>query len=89
LGKRNINTREDVEMDDDASSESNEGEMSKSIRGSLGKMKRNLTPLQRKITVQKILRDRSSIRREGSEPKRLDYKPVPEEHIRLAKKINS
>lgn len=89
LGKRNINTREDVEMDDEASSESNEGEMSKSIRGSLGKMKRNLTPLQRKITVQKILRDRSSSRREGSEPKRLDYKPVPEEHIRLAKKINS
>lgn len=29
---------------DDISSESNEGEMSKSIRGSLGKMKRNLTP---------------------------------------------
>lgn len=53
---------------DDVSSESNEGEMSKSIRGSLGKMKRNLTPLQRKITVQKILRDRSSSRREGSEP---------------------
>jgi hypothetical protein len=67
LGKRNINTREDVDMDD-VSSESNEGEMSKSIRGSLGKMKRNLTPLQRKITVQKILRDRSSSRREGSEP---------------------
>lgn len=36
---------------DEVSSDSNEGEMSKSIRGSLGKMKRNLTPLQRKITV--------------------------------------
>jgi hypothetical protein len=43
LGKRNINTREDVDMDD-MSDESKEGEMSKSIRGSLGKLKRNLTP---------------------------------------------
>lgn len=35
-----------------------------------------------------MVRDRTASRREGSKPKRLDYKPVPEEHIRLAKKIN-
>ena len=52
------------------------------------KNKSSLTPSQRKISVQKILRDRSASRREGSTPKRLDYKPVPEEHVRLAKKIN-
>lgn len=63
--------------------------MSKSIRGSLGKQKRNFTPSQRKISVQKIIRDRTASRREGTEPKRLDFKPVPEEHIRLAKKINA
>ena len=36
---------------DEISSESDEKEMSKSIRGSLGKMKRSMTPLQRKISV--------------------------------------
>jgi len=59
------------------------------IRGSLGKSKRSMTPLQRKISVKKVLRDRSASRREGSTPKRLEYKPVPESHIRLAKKINA
>lgn len=48
-----------------------------------------MTPKQRKISVKKTLRDRSASRREGSEPKRLDYKIVPEEQVRLAKKINS
>ena len=48
-----------------------------------------MTPAQRKISAQKILRDRSASRREGSQPKRLDYKLVPEEQIRLAKKINA
>lgn len=73
-------------MDD---SGEDENKISKSVRGSLGKQKRNLTPSQRKVSVQKILRDRTASRREGSEPKRLDYKPVPEEHVRLAKKINA
>ena len=59
------------------------------VRGSLGKSRRKMTPSQRKISVQKVIRDRTASRREGSQPKRLDYKPVPEEHVRLAKKINS
>ena len=66
-----------------------EGGIEKNVRGSLGKSKRSMTPAQRKISVQKELRDRTASRREGTEPQRLDYKLVPEEHIRLAKKINS
>lgn len=87
LGKRAAQTNlDDVDMED---SGEDENKISKSVRGSLGKQKRNLTPSQRKVSVQKILRDRTASRREGSEPKRLDYKPVPEEHVRLAKKINA
>ena len=66
-----------------------ENDMDRDIRGSLGKSKRKMTPSQRKISVQKVIRDRTASRREGSTPKRLEYKPVPEEHVRLAKKINS
>lgn len=50
--------------------------------------KRSMTPAQRKVTAEKMVRSKTAERREGSEPKRLPYKPVPEEHIRLAKKIN-
>ena len=50
--------------------------------------KRSMTPAQRKITADKMVRSKTQERREGSEPKRLPYKLVPEEHIRLAKKIN-
>lgn len=71
-------------MDSDISDENT---MSKNVRGSLGKINRSMTPSQRKISVKKLIRDRTASRREGSEPKRLDYKPVPESHIRLAKKI--
>lgn len=49
---------------------------------------RTLTPAQLKISAHKMLRSKSKDRREGSEPKRLPYKLVPEEQIRLAKKIN-
>jgi hypothetical protein len=59
------------------------------VRGSKGKSARKMTVSQRKVSVHKILRERSQSRREGSEPKRLDYKIVPEEQVRLAKKINS
>lgn len=51
----------------------------RNVRGSLGKNARSMTPSQRKISVKKILRDRSASRREGFEPQRLDYKIVPEE----------
>lgn len=53
-----------------------------------GQKKRNMTPAQRTISAQKIIRSKTQERREGSEPKRLPYKLVPEEQIRLAKKIN-
>lgn len=49
--------------------------------------KRNLTPAQRTVSAQKIIRSKTQERREGSEPKRLPYKLVPEEQVRLAKKI--
>ena len=52
------------------------------------KTRRSMTPAQRKISAQKIIRSKTQDRREGSEPKRLPYKLVPEEQIRLAKKIN-
>jgi len=83
LGKRKRNADSDEEMEDD------EKDVDQIFRGSLGKNRRSMTPAQRKLSVKKILRDRSASRREGSQPKRLEYKPVPEEHIRLAKKINS
>jgi len=50
--------------------------------------KRSLTPAQRKISAAKLIRSKTQERREGTEPKRLPYKLVPEEQIRLAKKIN-
>ena len=33
-------------------------------------------------------RSKTAGRREGEKPERLPYKPVPEEQVRLAKKIN-
>lgn len=49
---------------------------------------RSMTPAQRKISAAKMVRSKTASRREGSQPARLAYKPVPEEHVRLAKKIN-
>jgi len=66
------------------SGDDDEGERNTSVI----KPKSSLTPSQRKVSVQKMVRDRTASRREGSIPKRLDWKPVPEEHVRLAKKIN-
>jgi len=86
LGKRTRNNNEDVEMESESDGENH---IERTARGSKGKNARSMTPSQRKISVKKILRDRSSSRREGNEPQRLDYKLVPEEQIRLAKKINS
>jgi len=82
--KRNADSEEDMEVDDGS-----DGGIEQAVRGSLGKNRKSMTPAQRKISVQKTLRDRSASRRSGNEPQRLDYKPVPEEHVRLAKKINS
>jgi len=87
LGKRS--RKQDSDDDEMMSGDESEGDIEMRVRGSLGKSKRNMTPSQRKISVKKILRDRSASRREGSVPARLEYKPVPESHVRLAKKINS
>lgn len=89
LGKRKKDNNSDVSMDSDDSDESDHADIERNVRGSLGKLNRSMTPSQRKISVQKIIRDKTADRREGSMPKRLDYKPVPEEHVRLAKKINA
>ena len=50
------------------SSDDDKGTVPKALRGSLGKQKRSMTPAERKISVKKVLRDRSSSRREGSQP---------------------
>ena len=41
--------------------------------------KRSMTPAQRTTSAKKIIRSKTKERREGSEPKRLPYKLVPEE----------
>jgi len=74
LGKRNRNADSDEEM----ASDSEDG-IEQAIRGSKGKNRKSMTPSQRKISVQKTIRDRTASRREGTEPQRLDYKIVPEE----------
>lgn len=91
LGKRARPDDGDVEMQSDTSDASSDGKgtVPKGIRGSLSKKNRSLTPAQRALSVKKTLRDRSASRREGNEPQRLAYKVVPEEQIRLAKKINA
>lgn len=75
-------------MDDGDSVASDGKDVPRAIGGSLSKKNRTMTPEQRTISVKKILRDRSSSRREGNEPQRLAYKVVTEEQIKLAKKIN-
>ena len=86
LGKRKASTHQD---DMDMNSDDDDQGIRKEVRGSMGKKNRSMTPSQRKISAKKIIRDRTASRREGSTPQRLAYKPVPEEHVRLAKKINS
>lgn len=82
LGKRRA-ADADIDMEDDGD------DVDLKVRGSLSKQNRNMTPSQRKVSVQKLIRDRTASRREGNEPQRLDYKIVPEEQVRLAKKINA
>ena len=64
LGKRARNDDHgDVDMDSDDGND-----LDRNVRGSLGKNARSMTPSQRKISVKKVLRDRSASRREGNEP---------------------
>lgn len=60
----------------------------KSINPATGKKLRSLTPAQLKITAQSRVRSMSKARREGSVPQPHPTRVVPEEQIRLAKKIN-
>jgi nucleolar GTP-binding protein len=55
---------------------------------STGQKKRSMTPAQLKITARSKLRSMSKGRREGSVPQPHPTRVVPEEQIRLAKKIN-
>lgn len=89
LGKRARNADSDIEMESDGKSDDSDGEgpVPKGIRGASSQKKRNLTPVQRAVSVKKTLRDRSASRREGNEPQRRIV--VPEEQLRLAKKINA
>jgi len=64
LGKRSRNNDDDDDMDSD--NEDLEKIMERNIRGSLGKDRKSMTPVQRKISVQKMVRDRTASRREGS-----------------------
>ena len=73
----------------DVSSGDDDKKIDMDVRGSKGKSAKKMTASQRKTSVHKVLRERSQSRREGSEPKRLEYKLVPEEQVRLAKKINT
>ncbi|CDW88118.1 nucleolar gtp-binding protein 1 [Stylonychia lemnae] len=60
----------------------------KSTKQSSGKKMRSLTPAQLKITASSKVRSMSKARREGSVPQPHPTRVVPEEQIRLAKKIN-
>jgi hypothetical protein len=80
--RRGRKRRRDKSVDSDDYMDVDEGSKPKSSD------KRSMTPAQRKISAHKLVRSKTAERREGTEPKRLPYKLVPEEHIRLAKKIN-
>jgi len=43
-----------------------DGSVPKELRGALSQKKRSMTPAQRKISVQKVIRDRTASRRYGS-----------------------
>lgn len=64
---------------------SKQAKKGKSVKGLKG---RSLTPAQLKITAQSKVRSMSKGRREGSVPQPHPTRVVPEEQIRLAKKIN-
>lgn len=66
LGKRGRAGGDDEDMDSDDNEEDLEKIMDRNIRGSLGKDRKSMTPVQRKISVQKMVRDRTASRREGS-----------------------
>ena len=77
--RRSISASSDEDMQD--------GEESKSKK-SKSKQMRSLTPAQLRIKSQSKVRSMSKGRREGSVPQPHPTRVVPEEHIRLAKKIN-
>jgi nucleolar GTP-binding protein len=76
LKKRTKTVDSDVDMSED-----------ERMVATQGKSTRSLTPAQRKISAQKMIRSLTKDRREGSVPKRRGDKPVPESHVRLMQKI--
>ena len=70
------------DSDEDMEDSNSRGGSKKSAKG------RSMTPMQLKIRSQSKLRTMSQGRREGSKPQYHPTRVVPEEHIRLAKKIN-
>jgi hypothetical protein len=70
---RPIKTGDSDEEMDDKMDERNESRKKNGLKG------RSATPSQRSITAKKMVRDKSSGRREGNVPARLPYKLVPEE----------
>jgi len=77
--KRKRSISDDEDMDD---------EEDKQTRERSSKKTRSMTPAQLKISAKSRLRSMSKGRREGSVPKPHPTRVVPEEQIRLAKKIN-
>lgn len=91
------NNDNDAQMGDDdrrgrkrrrSLSNSDDEDMEGDQRGASKKSKRSMTPAQLKIRASSKIRSLTQGRREGSVPQPLPYKIVPEEHVRLAKKIN-
>jgi len=81
--KRSVSSDSDDYMDVDQV-----GGKNKSAEGKTGKKARSFTPQQLKVRAQSKLRSMSQNRREGSVPQRHPSRIEPEEHTRLAKKIN-
>jgi len=77
--QRSLSRDDDYDMQDQASGRS---------KSTLSTKKRSMTPAQLRVTASSKVRSMSQGRREGQVPKTHPTRVVPEEQIRLAKKIN-
>ncbi len=77
VGRKRRRSDSDSDMEDDVDT-----------REKSSKKTRSMTPAQLKISARSKMRSMSKGRREGSVPKPHPTRVVPEEQIRLAKKIN-
>jgi len=76
--RRRINQDEDMDIDEENGVPVNSKSTGKG---------RSMTPAQRSISVKKLSRSLTQDRREGSKPKRLDFKPVTDAQLRTTHKI--